>query len=167
MPGKPLPQFVAPMQASSVKTPFDSPDWIFETKMDGYRAIAVIDSAGKARLWSRNRLPLEPNFDGLDAIDQLNPCFSKKAAYKTKALAVGHMTKIWPPGQRKNEATFVKFGSLSAMKFLPRIGIFWRSCNIFVQRNFLKRAAYSLDRNAGSRKRPRIRKASFANKRLP
>ena len=40
--------------------------------MDGYRAIAVIDSAGKARLWSRNR-PLEPNFDGLDAIDQLNP----------------------------------------------------------------------------------------------
>jgi bifunctional non-homologous end joining protein LigD len=23
--------------------PFDSPDWIFETKLDGYRAIAVID----------------------------------------------------------------------------------------------------------------------------
>lgn len=35
-------------------------DWIFETKLDGYRAIAVIDSTGKARLWSRNRLPLEP-----------------------------------------------------------------------------------------------------------
>ena len=29
-------QFVAPMQASSVKKPFDSPDWIFETKLDGY-----------------------------------------------------------------------------------------------------------------------------------
>jgi hypothetical protein len=29
MPGKPLPQFVAPMQASSVKKPFDSRDWIF------------------------------------------------------------------------------------------------------------------------------------------
>jgi hypothetical protein len=26
------PLFVAPMQASSVKEPFDSPDWIFETK---------------------------------------------------------------------------------------------------------------------------------------
>lgn len=48
------------MTASSVKEPFDSPDWIFETKVDGYRAIAVIDSTGKARLWSRNRLPLEP-----------------------------------------------------------------------------------------------------------
>jgi len=62
MPKKPLPQFVAPMQASSVKKPFDSPDWIFETKLDGYRAIAVIDTTGKARIWSRNRLPLEPKF---------------------------------------------------------------------------------------------------------
>ncbi len=36
------------MMASSVKEPFDDPDWIFETKLDGYRAIAVIDSTGKA-----------------------------------------------------------------------------------------------------------------------
>ena len=42
MPKKPLPDFVAPMQASSVKEPFDSPDWIFETKLDGYRAIAAL-----------------------------------------------------------------------------------------------------------------------------
>lgn len=57
-----MPRFIAPMMASSVKQPFDSTDWIFETKLDGFRAIAVIDSAGKARLWSRNRLPLEPKF---------------------------------------------------------------------------------------------------------
>jgi bifunctional non-homologous end joining protein LigD len=54
MPKNPLPDFVAPMQASSVKEPFDSPDWIFETKLDGYRAVAVIDATGKARLWSIN-----------------------------------------------------------------------------------------------------------------
>jgi bifunctional non-homologous end joining protein LigD len=72
MPKKPLPQFVAPMQASSVKKPFDSPDWIFETKLDGYRAITVIDSAGKARIWSRNRLPLEPKFPMIrDAVEEL------------------------------------------------------------------------------------------------
>ncbi len=47
MPKKQLPQFVAPMQASSAKEQFDSPDWIFETKLDGYRAIAVIDSLGR------------------------------------------------------------------------------------------------------------------------
>jgi bifunctional non-homologous end joining protein LigD len=46
----------------SCPEPFDSPDWIFETKLDGYRAIAVIDSTGKARIWSRNRLPLERKF---------------------------------------------------------------------------------------------------------
>jgi bifunctional non-homologous end joining protein LigD len=69
---KPLPDFVAPMQASSVKEPFDSPDWIFETKLDGYRAIAVIDATGKARLWSRNHLPLEPKFPTIAAaVDQL------------------------------------------------------------------------------------------------
>jgi bifunctional non-homologous end joining protein LigD len=68
-----LPEFVAPMQASSVKEPFDSPDWIFETKLDGYRAIAVIDATGKARIWSRNRLPLERKFPTIrDAADQLN-----------------------------------------------------------------------------------------------
>ena len=35
------------MMASSAKEPFDSPDWIFETKLDGFRAIAGIDSTGK------------------------------------------------------------------------------------------------------------------------
>jgi hypothetical protein len=30
-----------PRQASSVKEPFDSPDWMFEGKLDGYRAVTV------------------------------------------------------------------------------------------------------------------------------
>jgi len=61
------------MQASSAKEPFDSSDWIFETKLDGYRAIAVIDSNGKARIWSRNRLPLEQKFPTIrDATEELN-----------------------------------------------------------------------------------------------
>ncbi len=60
------------MMASSVTEPFDDTDWIFETKLDGYRAIAVIDSTGKARLWSRNHLPLEPKFPAIgDAVKQL------------------------------------------------------------------------------------------------
>jgi len=60
------------MQASSVKKPFDSPDWIFETKLDGYRAIAIIDSTGKARIWSRNWLPLEQKFPTVrDAAEEL------------------------------------------------------------------------------------------------
>jgi bifunctional non-homologous end joining protein LigD len=75
VPKRPFPEFVAPMMATSVKEPFDGPDWIFETKLDGYRAIAVIDSTGKARIWSRNRLRLEPKFPTIgDAVNRLKLC---------------------------------------------------------------------------------------------
>jgi len=55
-----------------VKEPFDSPGWIFELKLDGYRAITVIDSTGKARLWFRNHLPLGLKFPTIqDAVNEL------------------------------------------------------------------------------------------------
>src|ERR1700749_3766296 len=65
MAAKPLPTFVPPMMAESAKTPFDSPDWIFEIKLDGYRVITVFDTAGKPHLWSRNGLPLEGKFPAI------------------------------------------------------------------------------------------------------
>jgi bifunctional non-homologous end joining protein LigD len=45
-----FPEFVEPMTASVAKEPFNHRDWIFETKLDGYRAIAVIDTTGQARI---------------------------------------------------------------------------------------------------------------------
>ena len=51
--------------AVSAKSPFDSPDWMFEIKLDGYRAVTVLDSAGKPHLWSRNGLPLEAKFPAI------------------------------------------------------------------------------------------------------
>jgi ATP-dependent DNA ligase len=69
---KPLPELVAPMHASSVKKPSDSWDWILETNLDAYRAIAVIDSTCKARIWSRNQLALKPKFPTVgDVVNQL------------------------------------------------------------------------------------------------
>jgi bifunctional non-homologous end joining protein LigD len=53
------------MMAESAKAPFDSPDWIFEIKLDGYRAITVFDPAGKPHLWSRNGLALEAKFPAI------------------------------------------------------------------------------------------------------
>lgn len=41
-----------PMLATLIDAPFDDPDWIFETKWDGYRVIARIDD-GKVTLLSR------------------------------------------------------------------------------------------------------------------
>src|ERR1700733_5854956 len=51
--------------AESAKSPFDSPDFIFEIKLDGYRAITVFDDVGKPNLWSRNGLPLEQKFPAI------------------------------------------------------------------------------------------------------
>lgn len=48
-----LPGFIKPMLASLKKAPFDDPDWLFEIKWDGYRALAYIDSG--VRLYSRNQ----------------------------------------------------------------------------------------------------------------
>jgi bifunctional non-homologous end joining protein LigD len=41
-----------PMLATLTDKPFDDPDWVFETKWDGFRAIAVA-GPGHARLYSR------------------------------------------------------------------------------------------------------------------
>ena len=42
-----------PMLATLTDKPFDDPDWVFETKWDGFRAIAVA-GPGHASLYSRN-----------------------------------------------------------------------------------------------------------------
>ena len=69
---KTFPTFVPPMMAESAKAPFDAPDWIFEIKLDGYRAITVFDSACKPHLWSRNGLSLEPKFPAIaNAVSKL------------------------------------------------------------------------------------------------
>ena len=65
MPKHAVPEFVPPMMAESAKAPFDSPDWVFEVKLDGYRAITVFDESGKAHLWSRNGLSLEAKFPAI------------------------------------------------------------------------------------------------------
>jgi len=45
-----------PMPLRRRSLPFDDPDWIYELKMDGFRALAVIEH-GRAQLLSRNGNP--------------------------------------------------------------------------------------------------------------
>jgi len=45
-----------PMPLLKRAAPFHGPDWIFELKMDGFRALAVIEH-GRAQLLSRNGHP--------------------------------------------------------------------------------------------------------------
>ncbi len=54
-------RFIQPMAAKSGKGPFDDPAWLFEIKLDGYRAIAELDRAS-VRLYSRNGLSFAEDY---------------------------------------------------------------------------------------------------------
>lgn len=51
--GDPILRDVQPMLARLTDTAFDRPGWLFETKWDGYRAIAQVEK-GNVKLYSRN-----------------------------------------------------------------------------------------------------------------
>jgi bifunctional non-homologous end joining protein LigD len=61
-----MPRRLDPMLAESADAPFNKPDWMWEPKLDGYRALAFIH-AGKATLRSRRGLELAAQFPGLAA----------------------------------------------------------------------------------------------------
>ena len=61
---RPMPTAIHPMLAMSIEKPFDSPDWLFEIKWDGYRAIAFIQDS-KVRLVSRNQNELTHRYPEL------------------------------------------------------------------------------------------------------
>jgi bifunctional non-homologous end joining protein LigD len=59
-----LPVFVEPMLATLTDEAFDHPDWIFESKFDGWRALARV-RGGSLHLISRNRHSLDAMFPEL------------------------------------------------------------------------------------------------------
>jgi hypothetical protein len=59
-----FPNFVRPMMSESAKAPFDSPDRMFEIKLDGYRAITALTPLANLTFglgtdwhWKRNSQP--------------------------------------------------------------------------------------------------------------
>jgi bifunctional non-homologous end joining protein LigD len=61
---KPIPTAIHPMLATTAAKPFDDPNWLFEIKWDGYRAVAFIED-GRVRLASRNQNDLSAKFPEL------------------------------------------------------------------------------------------------------
>ena len=59
-----MPSEIRPMLASIIDKPFDDPNWLFEIKWDGYRAVAFIDNEN-TRLLSRNHNDLLPRYPEL------------------------------------------------------------------------------------------------------
>ena len=67
---KSMPTAIHPMLATSIEKPFDDPEWLFEIKWDGYRAVSFI-SDGKVRLVSRNQNDLTGEFPELRELSKL------------------------------------------------------------------------------------------------
>lgn len=61
------------MLATLTDDRFDDPDWLFERKLDGVRAIAARDH-GNTTLWSRNQKPMDATYPELvDELDRRGP----------------------------------------------------------------------------------------------
>ncbi|WP_207423399.1 DNA ligase D [Desertivirga brevis] len=61
IPESPFPETVMPMLATLTNKPFDDPDWFYEVKWDGYRALAYI-KYGEVELRSRNNKSFNEKF---------------------------------------------------------------------------------------------------------
>lgn len=67
-----MPTIIRPMLATLVDEPFSDPQWVFETKWDGFRSVCFIDR-GQARLVSRNQIEMTPQYPELaNAPEQIN-----------------------------------------------------------------------------------------------
>ena len=64
-----MPTEIHPMLAESIDKPFDDPEWLFEIKWDGYRAVAFLEN-GKVRLVSRNQNELTARYPELKEMAQ-------------------------------------------------------------------------------------------------
>ena len=59
-----MPYDLRPMLATLTDQPFDDPDWLFETKWDGFRVVALV-KGGKATLYSRNGLDVSRKYPSI------------------------------------------------------------------------------------------------------
>jgi len=80
-----------PMLATLTDKPFDDPDWIFETKWDGFRAIAVA-APGHAALYSRN---------GIDISKKYPSICEALAAIKQEAVLDGELVALDAQGRSR------------------------------------------------------------------
>ena len=80
-----------PMLATLTDKPFDDPAWVFETKWDGFRAIAVA-GPGHASLYSRNGNDISPKYPSICAA---------LAAIKHEAVLDGELVAVDQEGRSR------------------------------------------------------------------
>jgi bifunctional non-homologous end joining protein LigD len=98
LPSVPMPGGVKPMLATLVDAPFDSADWLFEIKWDGYRAVAYKEG-DQVELISRNNKPFtekyEPVAEALKELDISAVFDGEIVAVDEKGLGNFQMLQNW------------------------------------------------------------------------
>lgn len=62
-----MPEIVHPMLATLVDDPFSNPEWIFETKWDGFRSVCFVRK-GESQFVSRNQIDMTPQYPELTGV---------------------------------------------------------------------------------------------------
>ncbi|GAA4795029.1 DNA ligase D [Olivibacter ginsenosidimutans] len=68
-PKTPAPTKIKPMKAVLIDEPFDDPDWVYEVKWDGYRAIAKV-TKDDVQLISRNNISFDKYYPIIDLLKE-------------------------------------------------------------------------------------------------
>ncbi|RYE01061.1 MAG: DNA ligase D, partial [Sphingobacteriales bacterium] len=93
-----MPQLLKPMMATLVDAPFDDPNWLYEIKWDGYRAVGYVQD-GAVELISRNEKPFTEKYTPVaDALAALpfNAIFDGEiVAVDEKGLANFQLLQNW------------------------------------------------------------------------
>jgi bifunctional non-homologous end joining protein LigD len=108
---KPMPAVIHPMLATLTAKAFDDPDWLFEIKWDGYRAVAFIDDA-IARLMSRSQNDLTAQFRELGSLP--------KFVNAKRAILDGEIVALDDEGRPSFSLMQQRTGFQSGNRRLPR-----------------------------------------------
>jgi len=104
---KKLIHYIRPMLATTVDKPFNSKEWLFELKLDGYRAVTEIRETGLL-MYSRN---------GLDLLQRYRPVATALKKFKTRMILDGEIVLL----NEKNKPDFQKLQNYKDNKHLPLI----------------------------------------------
>jgi bifunctional non-homologous end joining protein LigD len=104
-----LPALIHPMLATLVDDPFSSPEWIFETKWDGFRSICFVGK-GKSHFVSRNQIDMTPQYPELASV-------AKQIAAK-EAILDGEIVALDKDGMPRFQLLQPRVGRKSGLEAL-------------------------------------------------
>jgi bifunctional non-homologous end joining protein LigD len=108
-----MPEVIHPMLATLVDDPFSNPEWIFETKWDGFRSICFV-SKGTSRFVSRNQIDMTPQYPELAKV--------AKQIEAKEAILDGEIVALDKDGMPRFQLLQPRVGRKSGLDALRRHG---------------------------------------------